>query len=207
MPRTATVRSECFEEGAWSNAARWTAVLGGGEPIVVLWTPSSGIGGLAALATHPATARIRHIYLSSTLTGRAREQLPAALAARTRLLHSLVAPDAVAATAWRALTWLKSVRVQPPDTEVAVNTLFAALLTGDALSHPGVLGSREYFVEQVEHMTGRSPTPSAYAALTLSPSRRHASTACAILSVPVPPDTGYRKVFEWVAPAPPVSSY
>ena len=74
--------------------------------------------------------------------------------------------------------WMKANGLRPADRRVAVNALFAVVLAADALSVPRTLGSREYFVEIIEHMTNRSLNPTAYPSVSFDPMRRFASAGC-----------------------------
>jgi hypothetical protein len=65
---------------------------------------------------------------------------------------------------------------------------------------PRTLGSREYFVETIEHMAGRSLNPTAYPSVSFEPGRRFASEGGYLLKPPAAPDQPYGKVEEWSVP-------
>ncbi|MEO8682454.1 MAG: hypothetical protein ABI665_25625, partial [Vicinamibacterales bacterium] len=110
---------------------------------------------------------------------------------------SLRAPDEFERHAARSLGWMKATGITPADPRVAVNALFAVTLAADALSRPRTIGSREYFVETIEHMTSRSPYPTAYPSVTFGPTRRFASAGSFLLRMPSAPGEPFRKVEEW----------
>jgi hypothetical protein len=95
---------------------------------------------------------------------------------------------------------MKANGLRPEDRSVAVNAFFAIVLAADALSLPRALGSREYFVETIEHMTNRSVHPTAYPSVSFDPKRRFASAGAYLLKVPVSPGESFGKVEEWYVP-------
>jgi hypothetical protein len=111
-----------------------------------------------------------------------------------------VAPDEFERSAARALVWLKSQRVQTPDRASGVDAFFAASLAAETLTLPRAMMSREYFIEQIEHMVGRSPLSTAFPAVALGPARRFASLGSYVLKVPSVPGGAYEKVGPWFVP-------
>ncbi len=116
------------------------------------------------------------------------------------LAHPFVTPDEFDRHAARSLLWMNANGIHPADRRVAVNALFAVVLTADALSMPRTLGSREYFVETIEHMAGRSVNPTAYPSVSFDSRRRFASEGASLLKPPMSPDQPFRKVEEWSVP-------
>jgi len=82
-----------------------------------------------------------------------------------------------------------------------VDALFAIVLTADALSVPGTIGSREYFIETIEHMTNRSLSPTSYPSVSFDSQRRFASAGAYLLKMPSSPEETFGKVEEWYVPA------
>ena len=74
------------------------------------------------------------------------------------------------------------------------------MLAADALNLPRRIGSREYFVETIEHMTSRSVYPTAYPSVSFDPRRRFASAGAYLLKMPSSPNESFRKVEEWYVP-------
>jgi len=58
---------------------------------------------------------------------------------------------------------------------VQANTYFVANMAGDTFSHLLSHYSRDYFIELIEHMIGRSLVTSVYPQLNLGPGQRIAS--------------------------------
>jgi hypothetical protein len=192
------VDGQCVAEAAAPGA--WTRQVGGAQRLV-LWLDARDRDGLEALAGSPALSGVTEVYLSSTLLGDEAVGLPAPLAERAVLASPFVPPDAFAKHAARSLVWMKASGIQATNRRVAVNALFAAVLASDALAMPKTLGSREYFVETIEHMAGRSLNPTAYPSVSFAPGRRFASEGAALLRVPLSPDQPFGKVEEWSAPS------
>ena len=201
LGKGAPVRSECLEPGAVVTGARWRTLLGGGADTLILWLSSGDRPALEALAAETAAlAPITDIYLSSSLLGEDALRVPVALADRVSLVHPFVAPDEFDRHAARALMWMKANGLTPAVRQVAVNALFAATMAGDALTMPRTLGSREYFIERIEHMAGRSVNPSAYPSVTFDAQRRFASAGSYVLKMPTAPGGSFRKVEAWYVP-------
>jgi hypothetical protein len=193
-------RTECIAEGTDLSGLDWRGLLRGVSSTLVLWLDSRDLAALASVVRQPAFDQVDEIYLSSTLLGRDVKRVPPELAARGVLLHPSVAPDDFERHAWRLLAWIKANGLAPADKRVAVNALFAATLVGDALNVPRTLDSREYFVERIEHMAGRSPSRSEYPSVSFDPRRRIASLGCSLLKMPAAPGGGFRKVAPWFVP-------
>ncbi len=96
--------------------------------------------------------------------------------------------------------WMKANGLKPADRRVAVNAFFAVVMAADALNVPRTLGSREYFVERIEHMTGSSVHPTAYPSVSFDAKRRFASAGAYLLQMPAAPGEPFRKVGEWYVP-------
>jgi hypothetical protein len=151
-------------------------------------------------AREGALGGVDRIVLSATLAGNGLGQLSGTLRSKLYLVDPSVAPDAFDNHAMRSLIWLKSRGLSEVEREVAVNTFFAVSLAADALGTPRAIESREYFVEQLEHMMGRTPIRSAYPATSLGPGRRFASLGCAVLKIPMEPGGSFAAVVPWSVP-------
>jgi hypothetical protein len=175
-------RSTCIPDGRPISASLWRELVTSGTESLVLWLGAGDVATLAALGdTLPLPTGMTRVYVSSTLLGDDRSPPPGALVDRALLLQPYVLPDEFDRHAWRALAWLKTNGIEAGDRRIAVNTLFAATLVAEALTHPRTLESRDYFIERLEHMASRSPMPSSYPAMQLGPGRRFASTTCEVL--------------------------
>lgn len=163
---------------------------------LVLWLGRADLDAVAPALMQRAGA----VYLSSTLLGATLPRSWPASGGKALLLHPFVPPDELDRHAWRSLAWLEARGLADRPRQVAVNTLFAASLTAEALTHPRALDSREYFLERVEHMAGRSPSRSAYPEVIFGVERRFGSAGCYVLEVPTSPEANYRKVGAWSVP-------
>ncbi len=191
-------RTRCLDA---FSPADWRGVLREGAAALVTWLGASDLAGLAELARQPDGLRdVGEVYVSSSLLGDAVGALGGPLAEKAFLLHPFVPPDEFDRHAGRVTAWLKAHGVLGQKRRVPVNALFAAALVGDVLSHPRTLTSREYFVERIEHMIGRSPQPSAFPALSLAPQRRFASLGGYVLKVPSGAAESFAKVADWWVP-------
>ncbi|MFN8093251.1 MAG: hypothetical protein U0599_13715 [Vicinamibacteria bacterium] len=189
----------CVPAGEPIAAERWRA-LAGEATALVAWLDAGDRAALDALAASPP-ASLTEIGLSSTLLGEAASALPPAVAERAVLAHPFVLPEEFDRHAARALLWMKANDLRPADRRVAVNALFAIVLASDALSMPRTIDSREYFVEVIEHMTGRAVSPTSYPSLAFDPSRRFGSSGVYLLRPPSAPGQPFGKVEEWFVPA------
>ena len=168
---------------------------------MVSWMGPASSAGLAGLAVAPETLERIEQILSVVQRAR-RAARPAG-----RCAHEGVPPGFVRrAGRVRPARGAGSRLAQEPRhyggrlARAAVNALFAMTIVGEAVAMPRVLASRDYFVEQIEHMVGRSPQPSAYPALSLGPRRRFASLGCWVLKAPSEPEGTYAKVAPWFIP-------
>ncbi len=190
------IPSACVPAATALTPANWPALIGSAERVVV-WLDSRDMAGLEALAGSEALTHVSELYLSSSLLGDDALQLPEPLLSRAVLAHPFVPPDEFGRHAARSLGWMKAVGITPADPRVAVNALFAVTLAADALSRTRAIDSREYFVETIEHMTSRSPYPTAYPSVTFGPTRRFASAGSFLLRMPSASGEPFRKVEEW----------
>ena len=191
--------SECVPSSTSLTADTWRTLIGDGGTLVA-WLDASEMAAVEALASSESLTKVKEIYLSSSLLGDSALQLPAPLSTRAMLVSPFVTPDEFDKHAARSLSWMKVNGIKAADRQVAVNALFAVILAADALTIPRTVGSREYFVENIEHMTNRSVQPTAYPSVSFAPKRRFASAGAYIVKMPSAPGEPYRKVEEWYVP-------
>lgn len=193
--------SSCVAARASLDAAGWRAQLHGAPRALAAWVAPEDLAGLDELARQPGgLGGVDAVYLSGTLAGGSSAGLSPELRSKVYLVTSSVAPDAFEQHARRSLFWLKSRKLGDAEPDVAVNALFAASLVSDAVAAPHAIESQDYFVEQLEHMVGRSPMPSSYPAVSLGPSRRVASLGCAVLKAPTAAGGAFTAVRNWAVP-------
>jgi hypothetical protein len=189
----------CVPASTALTAGTWRSLVGGADTLVLWLEPGDG-AGLEALARSDSLANVKEVYASSTMLGEDALRLPEPLAGRTVLVHPFVPPDEFDTHTARSLAWMAANGIHPADRQVAVNALFAIVLAADVLSLPRALASREYFVERIEHMAGKSLTPTAYPSVSFDPARRFGSTGSFLLKLPAAPGEPFRKVEEWYVP-------
>jgi len=182
------VPTRCFPAAEPLTPAVWRRILSEADTVVA-WLTWTDLAGLEALSAESGgIGSLRRLYLSSTLAGERVAALAPRLRQRAFLVEPYVAPDELERHASRTLVWFKARGLAPAiQSRSAINAFFAASMVADALATPGAIRSREYFVEQIEHMVGRSPLRSAYPALSLGAQRRFASLTCSVLKVPPQP--------------------
>ena len=168
---------------------------------VIAWLGAADMTALDALASDTAfVAGISQLFLSSTLLGDEVHRVPAPLVGRTVIAHPFVAPDRFEQHAARSLAWMTVNHLTPSDRQVATNALFAIVLAGDALNLPRTIASREYFIERIEHMAGKSLQPTAYPSVTFGATRRPASAGCYLFKLPASPGEPFTEVQQWYVP-------
>ncbi len=193
-------RVRCLPPEVPLTASAWQGLLADGADVLVAWLEPADLARLGAIGDAASGGRVQRIYLSSSLVGETLDLVPAPLLPRVFLLEPFVPVTDLDRHAARALVWLKTQGIDTRYRRIAVNTLFAATIVGDALAIPNTLLSREYFVEQLEHMVGRTPMPSAYPALSLGPWRRLASLGSYVLQAPSSPGQPFTRAAPWFIP-------
>ena len=200
LPPALAGTTRCVESADDLTPAFWRGLIDEGPAFVAAWLEPAETAGLAALASTPeAFDRVERLYVSASLLGE-KLNLPGAARGKSYVLDPFIAPDDFDKYAARGLAWIKRRGLAAPDRRAAIGALYAMTIVGDAMSMPRVLTSREYFVEQIEHMVGRSPQPSAYPALSLGPQRRFGSLGCYVLKVPPEAGGAFAKVEPWFVP-------
>ena len=199
--KVGVIQSTCVPSSTTLTAESWRTLVGTANSLVV-WLGSGDMAALEALGNSAALAKVTDLYLSSSLLGEDVLRVPAQLSTRAVVVHPFVPPDEFERNAARSLLWMKANGIQPADRRVAVNALFAVVLAADALNIPRTIGSREYFIERIEHMTTTSVSPTAYPAVSFDAKRRFASGGAYLLKMPAAPGETFRKVEEWYVPKP-----
>jgi hypothetical protein len=187
--------------GTTPGAEGWRQLLSTRPDIVMPWLDAGDLSGLGALvAVGDAPGRSPAVYLSASILGDDIDDLDRGLRAAAFLLEPFVPPDEFDQHAARTLVWLKSRGLTAVDRIAATNALFAVTAVADAVATPRVLTSREYLIEQIEHMVGRSPQPTAFPAVGLGALRRFASVGCSVVKMPAAPGSAFEKARPWFVP-------
>lgn len=187
------------------SVENWQEMLKQKRPqTLVLWVNREDLARLGGFAA--ATNMPPQIYLSASMLGdQARD---ASLAGKLlhpsrdnlRLIYPYDLPEQSALHSQRIKRWLSARHIALTEERIQANTYFAAMVVGDSISH--LLGhySRDYFIERVEHMVGRSLLTSVYPRLTLGPGQRFASRGAYLLRYASDPKKGMQPVTEWIVP-------
>lgn len=155
--------------------AFWENLPGRDRPdSIVLWLGDDDIRRLVEAGKPPAG--LANIYLSASLLAFRRPALPDAWLARARMVTPFE-PDAGPEQRLPGLKfWLRAKNIPLRDERVQANTYFAATLAGDVVTHMADNLTRDYFLERIEHMTGKSsPSATLYPRLSLGPGQRFAA--------------------------------
>lgn len=75
----------------------------------------------------------------------------------------------------RARQWIAARGIQAGDRRAQLNTYFAAMMAGDAITHLANNYSQEYLIERIEHGANRSLATGAFPLVELGPGQRFAS--------------------------------
>jgi len=184
----------------------WQQMLAEQKPkAVVMWAGGEDLaklGGWGDKSNSP-----QQIYLSASMLGRELgsdpELLPKSLhkfKENIRLIYPFKIPEKSARHLLRTKLWLRSKKIALTDERVQANTYFAANMAGDVLSHMFSHYSREYFIELVEHMIGRSLVTSVYPQLNLGPGQRFASKGAYLLKYSNRQGKVLEPITGWVVP-------
>lgn len=190
--RAAGTRLEDRVLSAEAGEGFWQSIAATAPEALVLWLAPADLAHAQGLAHEAAGGRV---YLSSTLLGgdtRVAAGLPA-LFTYPWELPSLREPRLQ-----RSKLWLRSRGLEPEGDElkaIAVNTLFAITVSGDALAHLQDSFSQDYFVERVEHTITTTLAPTYYPRTSLGQGRRYASKGAYIVR-PSP----VTAVSDWIVP-------
>ncbi|MFZ5530318.1 MAG: c-type cytochrome [Pseudomonadota bacterium] len=155
----------------------WAKLLSDGRGgTLVVWLNGADVQSLAAAGALPAD--MRGLYLSASLLSGKRPTLPAAWSDsldKVRLVYPFDLPVGREQRLARMKTWLRAKNIPLSDERIQANAYFAATVVGDAVTHMLDNFSRDYFIERIEHVTGKSLSSAIYPRLSLGPGQRFAS--------------------------------
>jgi cytochrome c553 len=180
------------QRGAISPAF-WTQLLRENRPEnLVLWLKADDLKSLAAIGN--ATAELRHLYLSATLTGTLNPMLTKKLQPLTYLTHRYLVPTTAAYE--QVDTFMHNNAFEfaqhPEQLWLAGDTVWAMSLISEAVRQMKY-NSRDLLVELVEMMVSRKP-PLLYPRLGLADDQRFASKGCFVVPLNKPDQA------EWIIP-------
>jgi hypothetical protein len=180
--------------------AEFLATLARNEPrgVLVAWLNKADLEALAPAATPPAG--IEAIYVSASLSGIDRPDLPEPWLARLRMVYPFDLPASLRQRLMRMNAWLRTRKIPLADERTQANAFFAATVTGDAMAHLRENFSRDYFIERIEQMTQTALSPSSYPHLSLGPGQRYASKGGYIVEFPAGAGDPPTAVSNWLIP-------
>lgn len=182
------------------NSLDWQEMLALERPdVLILWL---GPAQLQALSAIDATAGWLpgRIYTAESLTHWSGVDAPPAFTGRVRHVYpySLAAPGRRQFP--REQAWLDSLGIAPSDLPAAAKALFACHALGEALS--GIQGnfSREYLLEELEHMLDGTAMTTLYPRTTLGPGQRFLANGAYVVRLDRSGSTTTFYEPAWVAP-------
>ena len=188
------------------NEKLWQQMLAEQKPnAVVLWVNGKDLAKVGDWDEKEFSQQ--QIFLSASMLGSELgsdpDLLPKSLhkfKENIRLIYPFKIPEKSARYLLRTKLWLRSKKIALTDERVQANTYFAANMAGDVLSHMFSHYSREYFIELVEHMIGRSLVTSVYPQLNLGPGQRFASKGAYLLKYSNRQGKVLEPITGWVVP-------
>ncbi|MEO8315982.1 MAG: c-type cytochrome [Pseudomonadota bacterium] len=178
------------------DAGFWRELAGTSSTAIVLWLGRRDLVDANGAVGGP---EMSPVYLSTTLLD-GQVGVPGIPALLT---YPWDVPATREPRVLRSKLWLRMHGLDSPDEgvqAVAVNTLFAITVAGDALAHLQDSFSRDYFVERVEHNINTTLMPSLYPHMNLGPGKRFASKGAYIVRPEAPPNQALTAVSEWIVP-------
>lgn len=179
------------------GAAFWRELASTPSVATVLWL---GSRDLAAATLPGGGAATSPVYLSAALLD---GQLKPPGVEQALLTYPWEVPATRELRVRRSTLWLRQHGQDSADESVqavAVNTLFAITVAGDALAHMQDSFSRDYFVERVEHNMTTTLMPSFYPHVSLGPDQRFASKGAYIVRTEAAPSRALTAVSDWIVP-------
>ncbi len=177
------------------SSAFWRDLLreAQGRPLV-LWLDGDELAELPGVDEAPPAG----IYLSASLLAMRRPPLPGSWLEHTRLAWPFAITPGWEEPLVRMKLWLRARNIPVGDERAQANAYFAASTVGEVLMEMVDNFSRDYLIERIEHMTGRSLFPSVYPRLSLGPGQRFASKGAYVARFS--PDGKLVADGEWIVP-------
>jgi hypothetical protein len=178
------------------DAGFWRELARAAPGAIVLWLGRQDLAHAGSLADGPAPPPL---YLSTTLLGGDAK----AVGSQALLTYPWELPSLREPRVLRSKLWLRTHGLDPADEErqaIAVNTLFAITVAGDALMHLQDSFSRDYFVERVEHTVTTTITPTFFPHVNLGQGKRFASKGAYIVRAHAAESAALTAVSDWIVP-------
>lgn len=165
--------------------------------VLVVWLGSADSKDLG-FSSEPAA--LKGIYMSASLSAIRRPDFPAGWLSKLSMVYPFDLPANREQRLMRMKVWLHARKIPLTDERTQANAFFAAIVTGDAISHLGDNFSRDYLIERIEQMTQSSLSPSIYPHLSLGPGQRFASKGGYVIRFPTGADGTPLAISEWLIP-------
>lgn len=183
---------------AGADTAFWRNILEqGSDAVLVLWLDESDLSGFwEQLDSHGP----QRLYLSTSLYGKP-ANVPVAARQRVYFVHPHELPGKMRVLLARSTGWLRMKRIYS-STEQAVqaNAFFTLKIAGGALTQMRGYFSREYLLEQIEHMIDSAFYTSVYPRMSLAPGQRFAAKGGYIARLPEHGHGELEAVTDWLVP-------
>lgn len=182
-----------------AEAIRDALPSGMSDPVWVLWLDEDDAAGVWPGLN--AENRPDRIYLSTTLHGTGYEDVPSAALEVVYFVSPTELPGRLPQRLVRATGWFRANRIYSAEEgEVQANAYFTLKTAGAALKNIHTYFSREYFLENIEHMVDNAVFTSVYPRVSLAPEQRFIAKGCYIAR----PDAGeggqLQAVTGWLIP-------
>ncbi len=181
------------DEAFWQRLAEQA-----GGATLVLWLSSPDLELAQALAA--TGAKVKAIYLSSSLIAGPRSGLAVDATGRVRLIYPQDPPASRAGRLAVVKRWLSANGIVPADEKVQMNAYLAATVTGMLVTNSKDTFSREFLLERMEHRLGTALELSIYPHLSLGPGQRYASKGSYIVAGGGANDRDLAPVSDWIVP-------
>ncbi len=173
--------------------------------VVVMWVGKADIAKL--FSWDLADFLPQQVFFSASMMGsdliRDSSLLPKHLSkikGTIRLIYPYKVPKQSSRFMLRTKVWFRGRKISLTHERVQANTYFVANMAGDTLSHLLSHYSKDYFIELIEHMIGRSLVTSVYPQLNLGPGQRFASKGAYIVKYSEKQDRAVEPVTKWIIP-------
>lgn len=169
------------------------------DPVWVLWLNDDDAAGV--WPGLDVVNRPDPIYLSTTLYGTRYDNVPVGAREVLYFVSPTELPDRLPQLLVRATSWLRANRIYSAEEgEIQANAYFTLKMAGAALEGIHTYFSREYFLENIEHMVDNAVFTSVYPRVSLAPEQRFIAKGCYIARPGAGEGGQLQAVTEWLIP-------
>ncbi len=177
----------------------WVNVLTTTNPsILALWLDENDLSSLAAVLSKQKVQP--QIYLSGSLIEDV-NLLPPGIGKHTYIVSRYTPQSDRQQQLARLNYWAKHRNIPLDNERIVANAYFAATKTSAAIRRTRAYLTRDYLLEQFEHMLENNVFTSVYPRLSLGPEQRFASKGCYLIGPFTPPLSSQQQVAKkWLVP-------